>query len=285
MKASPAGVTTVARGANASFFEHPSINNNGQVAAVVSWDSGLRSVTTYSPKRTIATFANADNGFGQPDINDAGVVVFPVSIGAGAEERIVTGAGGKLTVKATTKGTNFAGFSSGGSGPRLNNKGAIAFLADLKSGGQGIFRIDNNGLQRIADTSGAFRILTPPSINNHGHIAFSALLDGRNGTVFIGPDPVADRILGPGDALDGSIVVSAVTSSRSLNDAGQIALHATLADGREGIYRADPLRFSSIAIPEPSSVALLLIACMGPCFRDQKSGRKGTVSAIRVGVR
>jgi hypothetical protein len=267
VKASPAGVTTVARFANASFFEHPSLNNKGQVAAVVSWDSGPSSVTTYSPKRTIATFADPNNVFGQPDINDSGVVVFPVWLNLGAEERIVTGAGGKLTVKATTKGTDFASFLLTGTTPRINNKGAIAFHAGLKSGGQGVFRIDDNGLQMIAD-SRAFGVLTPPSINNHGHVAFSALLDGRNGTVFAGSGPDVHRILGPGDALGGSIVASALTSSRSLNDAGQIALHVTLADGREGIYRADPLRFSSIAIPEPSSLVLLLCACMASFVRS-----------------
>ena len=264
-KASPSGVTTVARYPNATFFEHASINNKGQVASVVTWDSGPSSVVTYSPNRTIATFNNPENNFGQADINDSGVVVFPVSLASGAEERIVTGVGGKLTIKATTKGTNFAGFFSSAAEPRINNKGTIAFHADLKSGGQGVFRIDNSGLHLVADTSGAFRSLTPPSINNLGHVAFSALLDDRNLGVFIGPDPVADRIIGPGDALDGSIVTSVVTSSRSLNDAGQIAFLATLANGREGIYRADPVRFSAVAIAEPSSGALLLIACVA-CF-------------------
>jgi hypothetical protein len=262
-KASPAGVTTVARYPNATFWEHASLNNRGQVAAVVTWDSGPSSVVTYSPNRTIATFNNPENFFGQADINDFGVVVFTMSLGPGAEERIVTGSGGKLTVKATTKGTNFAGFFSNlVAEPRINNKGAIAFLADLKSGGQGVFRIDNSGLHKVADTSGAFRELFAPSINNLGQVAFSALLDDRNLGVFVGPDPVADRIIGPGDALDGSIVTSVVTGSRALNDAGQIAIHATLADGREGIYRADSVTLSAVAIPEPSSALLLLMACV-----------------------
>jgi hypothetical protein len=270
-KASPAGVTTVARHPNATFWEHASINNSGQVASVVSWDAGSSSVVTYLPKRTIATFNNPENIFGQADINDFGAVVFPVSIASGAEQRIVTGAGGKLTTKATTKGTNFAGFFSDLlAEPRINNKGAIAFRADLKSGGEGVFLIDNSGLRTIADTSGAFRELTAPSINNLGRVAFSALLDDRNLGVFTGPDPVAHRIIGPGDALDGSTVISAVTSSRSLNDAGQIAFLATLADGREGIYRADPVRFSTVAVPEPSSVALLLIACVASVVRSNR---------------
>jgi hypothetical protein len=229
----------------------------------VSWDAGARSVVTYSPKRTIATFNDPENQFGQADVNDLGVVVFPVWIDSGAEERIVTGAGGKLTVKATTKGTDFAGFFSNLlAEPRINNKGAVAFRADLKSGGEGVFRIDNSGLHTIADTSGAFRELTAPSINNLGHVAFSARLDDRNFGVFIGPDPVVDRIVGPGDPLDGSTVLSAVTSSRSLNNAGQIAFHATLADGREGVYRADPLQPATVAIPEPSAMVLLVVACV-----------------------
>ena len=279
-KASASGVTTVARYPNASFFEHASINNKGRVASVVTWDSGPSSVVTFSPKRTIATFANPENHFGPPDINDAGVVVFPVSIGLGAEERIVTGVGGKLTIKATTKGTNFAGFFSSATEPRINNKGAIAFHADLKSGGQGVFLIDDSGLRLVADTSGPFHILTAPSINNRGRVAFSALLDDRNSGVFMGPDPVADRVIGPGDVLDGSIVTSAVISSRSLNDAGQIAFHAALADGREGIYRADPVRFPSVAVPEPSSVALLFIACIAVPTLSWRSKARETKKAV-----
>jgi hypothetical protein len=41
----------------------------------------------------------------------------------------------------------------------------------------------------------------------------------------------------------------------SINNAGEVAFRATLADGREGIYRATP-------IPEPSSLALLLAGAL-----------------------
>jgi hypothetical protein len=55
-------------------------------------------------------------------------------------------------------------------------------------------------------------------------------------------------------ALDGSTVTS-LSFGRGINDAGQIAFEATLADGRTGIYRADLQ-----TVPEPSS---LLLGCLG----------------------
>jgi len=60
--------------------------------------------------------------------------------------------------------------------------------------------------------------------------------------IFTGGDPVADRVIAVGDALDGSTVsgFDPLSFASSLNNAGQIAFLVRLADGRTAVYRADP---------------------------------------------
>ena len=64
---------------------------------------------------------------------------------------------------------------------------------------------------------------------------------GRVG-IFTGRHPDRDCVITVGDPLDGSTVFDLDISSFSagLNNRGQIAFIARLADGRTGVYRADP---------------------------------------------
>ncbi len=59
--------------------------------------------------------------------------------------------------------------------------------------------------------------------------------------LFAGPEPEADRILAVGDPLFGSTVADLASNPVSVNAAGQVAVRARLADGRQLVLRADPL--------------------------------------------
>ncbi|MCP4410335.1 MAG: PEP-CTERM sorting domain-containing protein [Gammaproteobacteria bacterium] len=59
-----------------------------------------------------------------------------------------------------------------------------------------------------------------------------------------------------------------------MNDLGQIAFRAILADGTQGIYRGDPV-FSSV--PEPSTLALMILGLAGIGYQRLRS--KGASSA------
>lgn len=61
-----------------------------------------------------------------------------------------------------------------------------------------------------------------------------------------------------GDALDGSTLIALNFFEEGFNDSGQVVFHASFADGRQGIYRADPQ-----AVPEPGTVVLLLAGMAG----------------------
>jgi hypothetical protein len=62
--------------------------------------------------------------------------------------------------------------------------------------------------------------------------------------IFTGGDPVADRVIAVDDALDGSTVArfEVLAFDSALSNRGQLAFIVTLADGRTGVYRADPHR-------------------------------------------
>ena len=82
-----------------------------------------------------------------------------------------------------------------------------------------------------------------PKINDAGTVVFQAQRFGTTDAgIFTGPDPVADRVITQGDALDGSTVV-AVDINLDLNRHGQVALLAVLDDGRTGLYLASPAAF------------------------------------------
>ena len=125
-----------------STLSRPSINDLGAIAFEEAVDG---------PEAVKGIFVTAGDGFttiaapdpnvnpGRPTLNNAGTVAFHRLFNDRADQELVTGNGGPLTVVADVNGP-FASFnqSFGLTPPALNNNGDIAFLADLDSGGSGI---------------------------------------------------------------------------------------------------------------------------------------------------
>jgi hypothetical protein len=134
------------------------------------------------------------------------------------------------------------------SNPDINNRGTVAFAAEFKATGvQGIFTGNGGPVITVADTSGPFRdFLGGPVINDRGKAVFFATLDQGVVGVFSGPDPVADKVIKTSDPLFGSVVSDLPTNGArlGLNNSGQVAFVATLADGTGVIVRADPVTFA-----------------------------------------
>ena len=105
----------------------------------------------------------------------------------------------------------------------------------------------------IVDSAGPFQdfLVNRVSLNNHGQLAFTGQLDDGQWGVFVGPDPIEDRVLAVGDPLFGSIVSELF--SGDINDLGQVAISYELASGVRGIAVAT-------LVPEPSSFRLLALA-------------------------
>jgi hypothetical protein len=219
----------------------PTLNNKGTVVfyAVLDgvgkglfiWDQG-QITTLYD---TSGPFFDLD---GAPAINDKGLVAFFAGLRPN-DGGLFTGDGGPPTTIAMVGGAISHFFSR----PSINERGTVVFAAALTTGGSAIFTGDGGPLTLIADTSGPFSDFLPdayfPGINKANQVAFMATLRAGGNGIFTGPDPLADKVIATGDPLLGSTVIR-LGFFRGLNDAGQIAFWATLANGSGGWFRADP---------------------------------------------
>ncbi|MFN8494661.1 MAG: choice-of-anchor tandem repeat NxxGxxAF-containing protein [Caldilineaceae bacterium] len=239
-------LTTIVLG---SFLSFPSINNQGVVAFGTGNDIFVGSG---GPPVTVATDGGAISGIGDPAINTQGTVVFAAGLSEGGQG-IFTSNGGQLTLVVDTNGL-FRAFQVF---PVINSRGTVAFAATRNTGDDGIFTAANGLFATIVDNRGLFRGFDALSINTGGGVAFQALLDAGSEGIFTGPDPVADKVMTIGDPLLGSTVTGLAFSREGLNDMGQLAFRAALADGRQVIVRADPMSKVTIDIQPGEAPASL----------------------------
>jgi hypothetical protein len=246
------GLTTIATTGNGSndfqFIFSPSINEKGEVAFSGSTPGGVSGSFTGSGGTLTTIVTSNDTFFLNPAINDEGDVTVPFS--SAQDAGIVSGEGGPVTtlIDQTGPSGNFGTFTStvafvGETAP-INNKGAVAFLGFSGTGASAIFKLHHGTLRTIAETTtGSFIDLgSEPALNNRGEVAFLGTLPGGAQGIFTGPDPVRDKVIQVGDALDGSTVadLTFAIGHTGLNDRGAIAFVATLSDSRQGIFVAEP---------------------------------------------
>lgn len=251
--------TTIAtRGINSfGSLGSPSINNAG----IVAYECPFLATTIICKGDEEIALRSRGIAVIEPSINDAGTVAYLQQsngppINAPFPAAIFTSNG-----TTTTTITDTSGPFSSLSPSSINNLGTIAFLAELDAGGSGIFTSNGTTTTTITDTSGAFsRFFDTPSINDLGTVAFLAGLDAGGLGIFTGSDPLKDKVIFSGDSLFGSTVQSLGFFREGLNNSGQLAFFASLADGTSGIYRADPLGSGEPPkdVPEPASVLGLL---------------------------
>jgi hypothetical protein len=189
----------------------------------------------------------SDHGalFAQPVVNNQGAVAFFDFSPRGTA--IVTGNGGPLTAVVHDRTEDFPAFVLAPAGTlAFNDKGNVVFVSWLRRGKMGVVKASEGTFQTIADSTDAFIRFSMVALNNKGEVAFQASLrtpapnsSGRG--IFTGPDPVADKVVAAGDPLFGSTVTDIEFWRDGLNEAGEIAFMATLADGRQVIGRACPI--------------------------------------------
>lgn len=240
-----------------------SINNSGVVAFKAELDeefgfdeglfsgSGAETTTHYlnstdvSLDRQQARFAGNDS---RPSINSVGDIAFDESIQPNFDSGIFVGREGTFRTIAAPDPEVFV------QKPVLNNEGTVAFYRSFFDEANQVFVeqiVTGNGgpLTTVADTGGAFSSFgfRPPSLNNDGDVAFHATLDDFSTSgIFVGPDPVADRVIATGDKLDGLTVQNITFCEEGLSDTGELAFVAQLEDldtlegFRMAVFRATP---------------------------------------------
>ncbi len=197
---------------------------------------------------------------GRPQINNQGVVSF-FGTPAGHDTGVFLSDGTTNTEIADISGIA-AGFLLNGG---LNDNGVASFVALADGSFERRIYIGNGGpLTEVAKVADGFSSLSVPDINNNGQLAFGAGIGALGNGIFTGSDPVADRVVGTGDALFGFNVSTIFFTVGGLNNNGDIAFSYRLTNGGEGVAIARH-------IPEPSSLLLTVTVAIGIAVRRRRS--------------
>jgi hypothetical protein len=246
-------LTTIATTAGefAFFGFDTSINNSGEVAFKAELDnedeglfsgSGGKRVTTHY----LTSTSQFDGSDSRPSINNVGNIAFDESVNF--DSGIFVGREGTFQTIAAPDPDVFV------EKPVLNDAGTAAFYRSFFDEADQVFVTEivtgsGGPLTTVVDTRGEFASFgfRPPSLNNDGDVAFLAELDSGGSGIFVGPDPVTDRVIGTGDTLDGSTIQSLTFCEEGLSDSGELAFVAQLEDPntpegfRMAVFRATPL--------------------------------------------
>jgi hypothetical protein len=221
-----------------------SVNNSGEVAfkaELDNFDEGLFSgsggeVTTHYLNSTDVVLDGRLVRFGgndsRPSINNLGDIAFDETIQPEFDSGIFVGREGSFRMIAAPDPNRSV------QEPVLNDVGTTAFETSFfDETGQFVTAIvkgDGGPLTTVADTTGPFGFFgfRPPAINNNGDVAFTAILDDDfpNTSIYVGPDPKKDRVIGTGDKLDSATISNVSFCEEGLNDSGQVAFVAGLDD-------------------------------------------------------
>jgi hypothetical protein len=248
--------TSTQRRGFASFGDNTSINETGEVAFDGQLGSGASGLFSGTGGATTTHYLNtADVSVDgsparfnatsdRPSINNLGDIAFLDEIQGTFRQDIFRGQEGSFTTISASDPPSAA------TPPLLNNSGTVAwqtqFIDETGFAVRAIVKGDGTGpATRVVDSSGAFDIFHAYALNNTGAVAFSATLDGDNlgiPSIYVGPDPKKDRVIGPGDKLDGGTVAGLRFCEEGLNDSGQLAFIAEIEDRngdvRAGVFRA-----------------------------------------------
>lgn len=231
-------------------------STNGEIRTIASTFDGKFS--SFRPGVDTVINNSPFSDFNYPSINEEGTVAFTGFLNDGSSGIFTVDNEGTLTDIANSVG-ELDLFSSA----QINNEGQVAFMGELDTGNRAVFLGDGEELKTIADGSGQFgTFFSDPSVNDLGEVAFLANLDGapvenpyQSLGIFTGSDPVADKVIAVGDILAGQQVLYVNVHEEGLNNSGQIAFEAILADGTYTVFRADPT-----AVPEPGESIVSVLA-------------------------
>lgn len=212
-----------------SHFVRPRLNSNGTVVFWARLDTGVEGLYT-SSAGTMSTVADTTSGafdsYSNPTINDAGTIAFHAAtpVNPTRTDGIYKIHDGIVTAVADTAGS-ISYFPN--RLPFINSTGDVAFLAQVDSSGDVIFRGNGGELTTVADTSDSFdSFRSELGINSTGNVAFHGDMDAGGIGIFTGSGGSVTRVVERND--NGPFVE--VYSSLSLNDGNVVLFKALRAD-------------------------------------------------------
>lgn len=259
--------TTVAstNGQYNSFAQGLSLNDNKEVAFFAGLDAGGSEIFK-SDGTTTTQITDCSDGAGgiecpianrRPSINNDGTVAFAGNNGIFSSEDGVT-TNNIMSDPATFKTGRYHDVS-------INNSDKVVYRTGLNNGYSAAILSSSQTHTNIVsgNTDPLHSVSRSPAMNDNGEVAFVGEWGGyRNFGIFTGmPDPHSpkysgslgqrigqaradmlanDKVIMTGDSLFGSTVTALSMDRESMNSNGQIAFWARLANGTEGIYRAEP---------------------------------------------
>ena len=138
--------------------------------------------------------------------------------------------------------------------PVINNSGTVAFVGSVGGIGAHAYTTSDGVSVTLVGTNPIDRL----AINDSGAIAYRKNTSGGSAAgegLYVGqPGSIDKRVIGFGDPLDGSTFQTGFLWEESLNNHGQIAFWAQLADGRQGVYRANPVPVLTSLSPSSATV-------------------------------
>jgi hypothetical protein len=225
----------------------PDINSSGQVAFLGidngSGPDGLfvsnsgsieRRYDTSGPFSSVGGRGNSGIAYPAPVLNDAGQLAFLASLDEGG--------GGIFLGNGLTTTTIFANnMTHVALDPDINSSGIVVFPTfRFFYGTDKILMSDGVTTATVAELLDGFLSFGNAAINDNGDVAFVANTNNFMQGIFVGPNPIADKVIAAGDALFGSTVQDLILSRKGFNSLGQIAFYATLTDGSQVIAVATP---------------------------------------------
>lgn len=235
------------RGQFASFGFDTSINNRREVAFKAELDDSDEGLFSRRPTGSLTTHYLAassvfDGTDSRPAINTGGDVAFEETVGG--QPGVFIGQEG-LFQPIVARAANV-------SAPTLNDGGQSAFYRVVNDGDRSIvevLRAQAGGPRTlVADTRTTFTDFgfRPPALSENGDVAFLAIQsDFVTAGIFVGPDPLADRVITVDDVIAGQDVNSLRFCEEGLNAAGQLTFVADLQDpqtldAHTAVIRATP---------------------------------------------
>jgi len=243
-----------------TIIDEPAVNSAGTLALIVFGATSADTKLQTANDEDVSTLLSVGDDLPNrqhisaifetdPDIDELGHVAFdaqyldPTGTQCDEEVLLTTGDAAVASVVAAGGFTSGCPFALAGTTPlALNAEGQVAFGGRFGLLLNNAVFLDetvvwNDQLEGFGDSPFPDAV----AVNDGGLVAFELNSNNHHAVYLaLGDDPVADKVLAPGDALCGSTVTDVGFHRFGLNDAGQLALFVTLADGRSLVVRADP---------------------------------------------